>query len=116
MPRAATTTDVFNAVAEPRRRQLLNILKTSEYTVTELVERTRLDQPSTSKHLNVLLRVGLVDVHREGRHMIYSLNPHALRPIHDWTTTFESLWSGKLLNIKQRAEQAARKKKSLEEK
>lgn len=92
MARAATTTDAFNAVAEPRRRQVLDILAGGERTVTELVERLEIPQPLASKHLRVLREVGLVDVRDEGRMRIYRLNAVALKPIHDWVSKYEHEW------------------------
>jgi len=93
MARAATTTDAFNAVAEPRRRQILDVLAGGERPVNDLVERLRVSQPVVSKHLRVLRQVGLVDVRDEGRQRIYSLNGHRLKPIHDWVSGYERLWS-----------------------
>jgi DNA-binding transcriptional ArsR family regulator len=93
MARAATTTDAFNAVAEPRRRQILDILAGGERPVGELVERLRLAQPQVSKHLRVLREVGLVDVRGNGRQRIYRLKSETLKPIHDWVRNYERLWS-----------------------
>jgi len=104
MPRAATTTDAFNAVAEPRRRQILDYLALAERPVGDIVTSLRLEQPSVSKHLGVLRSVGLVRVRRNGRHMFYRTNAEAIRPLHEWTKTFERLWDNQLLRIKQRAE------------
>jgi DNA-binding transcriptional ArsR family regulator len=104
MPRAATTTDAFNAVAEPRRRQILDYLALAERPVGDIVASLRLEQPSVSKHLAVLRSVGLVRVRRNGRHMLYRTNAEAIRPLHEWTKTFERLWDNQLLRIKQRAE------------
>jgi DNA-binding transcriptional ArsR family regulator len=95
MARAATTADAFNAVAEPRRRQILDVLAGGERPVNDLVERLGLAQPQVSKHLRVLREVGLVDVRDEGRHRIYSLNGHRLKPIHDWVQSYERTWSGR---------------------
>ena len=109
MARAATTSDPFNAVAEPRRRQILTFLAADERQVSEIVVAVGLDQPSVSKHLGVLRRVGLVRVRRNGRHRLYRTNAEALRPMHDWTETFERYWSHQLLRVKERAEsQSAR--------
>jgi DNA-binding transcriptional ArsR family regulator len=91
--RAATTTDAFNAVAEPRRRQILDALAAGERPVNELVRLTGLAQPQVSKHLRVLREVGAVDVRDEGRHRLYRLNGHALKPIHDWVKNYERSWS-----------------------
>ncbi|MGB8590040.1 MAG: metalloregulator ArsR/SmtB family transcription factor [Candidatus Acidiferrales bacterium] len=104
MARAATTSDAFNAVAEPRRRDILNYLATRERSVTEIVDAMEMEQPSVSKHLKVLKGVGLVEVRREGRHMLYKVNAVAIRPLHEWTSMFERLWKNQLLRIKERAE------------
>jgi DNA-binding transcriptional ArsR family regulator len=93
MPRAATTADAFNAVAEPRRRQILDILAGGERPVNDLVRQIGLAQPQVSKHLRVLREVGAVDVRDEGRRRLYRLNARALKPIHDWVKTFERSWS-----------------------
>lgn len=93
MARAATTSDVFNAVAEPQRRQILTLLKGEERSVGDLARALGLQQPATSKHLRVLDEVGLVYVRREGKHRIYGLEARGLRPIHEWTSGFEQYWS-----------------------
>ncbi|MGH2961113.1 MAG: ArsR/SmtB family transcription factor [Solirubrobacterales bacterium] len=93
MARAATTADAFNAVAEPRRRQILDALAGGERPVNELVRGLGLAQPQVSKHLRVLREVGAVDVRAEGRQRLYRLNGHALKPIHDWVMNFERAWS-----------------------
>src|SRR2546421_785986 len=93
MARAATTADAFNAVAEPRRRQILDLLADGERPVNDLVRRLRLAQPQVSKHLRVLREVGAVEVRNEGRQRLYRLNGHALKPIHDWVKNYEGLWS-----------------------
>jgi DNA-binding transcriptional ArsR family regulator len=92
MARAATTTDAFNAVAEPRRRQILEALTGGERSVNELVEALGLAQPQVSKHLRVLREVGLVEVREEGRQRRYRLNGEALKPIHDWVSGFAQTW------------------------
>jgi DNA-binding transcriptional ArsR family regulator len=92
MARAATTSDVFNAVAEPRRRQMLELLATGERSVGELVSGLGSTQPQVSKHLRVLLEVELVAVRREGRHRFYRLQGRGLKQIHDWAGRFEPLW------------------------
>ena len=92
MARAATTTDAFNAVAEPRRRQILDLLAGGETSVNELVEQLGLAQPQVSKHLRVLREVGLVEVRDEGRQRMYSLNGRTLKPIHDWVSTYQQAW------------------------
>ena len=104
MARAATTSDVFNAVAEPRRREILGLLVVKELQVGEIVAVLKLDQPSVSKHLRVLRDVGLVHVRRSGRHKLYRTNADAIRPLYEWTKTFERFWSHQLNRIKERAE------------
>lgn len=93
MARAATTADAFNAVAEPRRRQLLELLRSGERPVNDLVAGLRLAQPVVSKHLRVLREVGLVEVRDAGRQRLYRLNAEPLRPMHDWLREFERQWS-----------------------
>src|SRR5688572_3207212 len=93
MARAATTADAFNAVAEPRRREILDLLARGERPVNDLVALLGLAQPQVSKHLRVLREVGLVDVRDEGRHRMYRLNGQALKPIHDWVRTYERTWN-----------------------
>jgi DNA-binding transcriptional ArsR family regulator len=93
MARAATTTDAFNAVAEPWRRQILDILAGGERPVNDLVRLLGLSQPQVSKRLRVLREVGAVDVRDEGRQRLYRLNGHALKPIHDWVKKYERSWS-----------------------
>jgi DNA-binding transcriptional ArsR family regulator len=104
MARAATTSDPFNAVAEPRRRQILTFLAADEREVGEIVVAVGLDQPSVSKHLGVLRRVDLVRVRRNGRHRLYRTNAEALKPMHEWTETFERFWQNQLQRVKERAE------------
>ncbi len=104
MPRAATTSDAFNAVAEPRRRDILNYLALKERSVGDIVTALGLEQPSVSKHLRVLLEVGLVDVRRDGRQKMYRVNAEAIRPLHEWTGTFERFWKHQLERVKERAE------------
>jgi len=105
MARAATNSDPFNAVAEPRRREILKYLANDEREVGQIVLALRLEQPSVSKHLRVLREVGLVRVRRNGRHMLYKTNAQALRPLHEWTGYFEKLWTEQLNRVKDRAEQ-----------
>jgi DNA-binding transcriptional ArsR family regulator len=93
MARAATTADTFNAVAEPRRRQILDLLARGERPVGDLVDELGLAQPQVSKHLRVLREVGAVEVEHDGRRRIYRLNGRALKPIHDWVKTYERTWS-----------------------
>ena len=110
MARAATTSDAFNAVAEPRRREILTFLARDERQVGEIVDALGLDQPSVSKHLGVLRRVNLVRVRRNGRHRLYRTNAAAIQPLHEWAGTFERFWQNQLLRVKERAEaQAATK-------
>jgi DNA-binding transcriptional ArsR family regulator len=93
MARAATTADAFNAVAEPRRRQILDLLADGERPVNDLVAQLRLAQPQVSKHLRVLREVGAVEVRGDGRRRLYRLNGQALKPIHDWVRAYEDTWS-----------------------
>jgi len=93
MARAATTADAFNAVAEPRRRQILDVLAGGERPVNDLVAQLGLAQPQVSKHLRVLRQVGAVDVRGDGRRRLYRLNGEALKPIHDWVRAYEETWS-----------------------
>lgn len=96
MARAATTTDAFNAVAEPRRRQILDVLAGGERPVNDLVRLLGLAQPQVSKHLRVLREVDAVEVRTDGRLRLYRLNGHALKPIHDWVKNYERSWSDRL--------------------
>lgn len=91
--RAATTADVFNAVAEPRRREILDLLMDGERPVNDIVARLDLGQPQVSKHLKVLREVGLVDAREDGRKRVYRLNGRGLKPIHDWVSNYERTWS-----------------------
>lgn len=93
MARAATTADAFNAVAEPRRRQILDVLADGERPVNDLVGLLGMAQPQVSKHLRVLREVGVVDVRNDGRQRVYRLNGRALKPIHDWVRAYERTWS-----------------------
>jgi DNA-binding transcriptional ArsR family regulator len=104
MARAATTTDAFNAVAEPRRRDILNYLALQEQSVGNIVARLGLEQPSVSKHLRVLRDVGLVQARRDGRRILYRVNAEAIRPLHEWTKTFERFWQHQLNRVKALAE------------
>jgi DNA-binding transcriptional ArsR family regulator len=102
---------VFNAIAEPRRRQIIDLLaRHGQQAVGELVHSLRLPQPAVSKHLGVLRRVRVVSVGRRGRSRIYRLNPQRLKPVHDWVKYYERFWSHQLSRIKQRAEQKARER------
>lgn len=109
MARAATTSDAFNAVAEPRRRDILNFLALQERPVNEIVLALGMEQPSVSKHLAVLKDVGLVAARRDGRNMLYRVNAEAIRPLHEWTSTFEKFWKHQLLRVKERAEASDKK-------
>lgn len=104
MPRAATTSDAFNAVAEARRRKILSFLALEERAVGEIVARLGLEQPSVSKHLRVLREVGLVRARRDGRRVLYRTNVEAIRPLHEWTGRFERYWRHQLSRVKERAE------------
>ena len=104
MPRAATTSDAFNAVAEPRRRAILSYLALHERPVGDIVANLCLDQPSVSKHLRVLRSVGLVRMRCDGRQKFYRTNAEAIRPLHEWAGTFERYWGHQLDRIKERAE------------
>ena len=108
MPRAATTTDVFNAIAEPRRREIINLLVGGRaHAVGDLVDTLRIPQPAVSKHLGVLRKVGIVSVSRHGRHRLYRLNAEELKPVHDWVKTYERFWTHQLGRVKERAERKA---------
>lgn len=104
MARAATTSDPFNAIAEPRRRDILDYLMPKERPVGDIAVALSLAQPSVSKHLKVLRDVGLVEVRRDGKQMLYRTNFQAIRPLHEWTSRFEQHWRNQLSRIKERAE------------
>jgi DNA-binding transcriptional ArsR family regulator len=108
MARASTTSDAFNAVAEPRRREILSYLAGAERPVGEIVEALGLPQPSISKHLRVLHNVGLVRMRCQGRQKLYRTNAEAIRPLHEWAGTFERYWQHQLNRVKERAEAMAR--------
>jgi len=108
MARAATTSDSFNAIAEPRRREILTLLVVREHAVSEIVEVLHIDQPSVSKHLRVLRDTGLVRMRCQGRQKFYQTNAEAIRPMHEWTRTFERYWSHQLMRVKERAEVKAK--------
>src|SRR5262245_49038695 len=110
MARAATTSDVFNAVAEPRRRQILDLLARGERPVNDVVHALRAAQPQVSKHLRVLRAVGLVSVRGSGQRRLYTLNGERLKPIHDWVRSFEHFWTRQLDRIKERAERKAKER------
>jgi DNA-binding transcriptional ArsR family regulator len=102
--RASTTSDPFNAIAEPRRRHILELLAAEERSVGDIADALALNQPSVSKHLRVLLDVGLVSARREGRHAMYRTNADRLRTVHDWSAMFAKYWRGQLRRIKAHAE------------
>jgi DNA-binding transcriptional ArsR family regulator len=102
--RATTTSDAFNAVAEPRRREILNFLALEERPVGDIIAALGMEQPSVSKHLRVLRDVDLVHVRRDGRQKFYRTNAEAIRPLHQWSGTFEQFWRHQLIRIKERAE------------
>jgi DNA-binding transcriptional ArsR family regulator len=104
MARASTTSDPFNAIAEPRRREILEFLAGDERSVTEIAHALELAQPSVSKHLIVLRDVGLVSVRRDGKHTLYRTNAETLRTIHEWSGMFAQHWRGQLRRIKTHAE------------
>jgi len=110
MARSPTTSDAFNAVAEPRRRQILDLLSAGELPVNDVVASLGLAQPQVSKHLRVLRAVGLVSVRGSGRQRLYKLNAEHLKEIHDWVRTFEPFWDRQIDRIKERAERMARKR------
>ena len=108
MARAATTLDPFNAIAEPKRRLVLETLAQREMPVNELVAALSWPQPMMSKHLGVLKQVGLVSVRRDGRQRMYRVNAEKLKPIYEWTKMFERYWEHHLDRIKQSAERKAK--------
>jgi DNA-binding transcriptional ArsR family regulator len=111
MPRSPTTADVFNAIAEPRRREIIELLaRRGALTVGVLVATLGLPQPAVSKHLGVLRKVGVVAVIKQGKQRVYSLEAEKLKTVHDWVKTFEELWGHQLDRIKKRAEQRARER------
>jgi DNA-binding transcriptional ArsR family regulator len=115
MARAATTTDVFNAIGESRRREIIGLLNDGqEWAVSDVVARVRLAQPAVSKHLGVLRKVGVVTVVKRGQHRLYRLDAAKLKPVHDWVKTYERYWTLQLSRIKQRAEQKATDKMARE--
>jgi DNA-binding transcriptional ArsR family regulator len=109
MARAATTTDAFNAVAEPRRRQILDVLSGGERPVGDLVALLGVAQPQVSKHLRVLREVGAVEMREDGRRRLYRLNGRALKPIHDWVKAYEQTWSERFDELDQVLEELQRK-------
>ncbi len=108
MSRAATTSDVFNAIAEPRRREIIGLLASGQSrSVNELVAALGLAQSAVSKHLGVLRAVGVVSVQKQGQSRLYALNPAELKPVHDWVKQFDRFWSHQLDRIQERAERKA---------
>jgi len=108
MARAATTTDVFNAIAEPRRREIIGLLDNGqEWAVNDVVVQMKLAQPAVSKHLGVLRKVGVVTVIKRGQHRLYRLDAVQLKQVHDWVKTYERYWTHQISRIKERAEQKA---------
>lgn len=106
MARAATTADVFNAIAEPRRREIIAVLiDGKEHAAGDVVSALRLPQPAVSKHLGVLRKVGIVSVSKCGQLRLYRLNAKELKPVHDWVKTYERFWTNQLDKVKERAEQ-----------
>jgi DNA-binding transcriptional ArsR family regulator len=105
VPRALTTSDPFNAIAEPRRRHILEFIAADERSVGEIAEALELGQPSVSKHLNVLRNVDLVTMRRDGRRILYRANAQTLKTIHDWSGMFAQHWRGQLRRIKAHAEE-----------
>src|SRR5438045_4135227 len=109
MARAATTSDVFNAIAGSRRREIIDLLCDGrETSVTDLVRRLQIPQPAVSKHLVVLRRVRVVSVSRRGRSRLYRLDAQQLKPVHDWVKAYEKFWSHQVNRIRERAEKKAR--------
>ena len=104
VPRASTTSDPFNAIAEPRRRHILELLAGEEKSVSDIAAALEMEQPSVSKHLQVLRSVGLVTLRHEGRRTMYRTHPEALRTVHDWCGMFSQYWRGQLRRIKAHAE------------
>jgi len=109
VPRAATNSDVFNAVAEPQRRAILDLLAAEEHPVGDIVAALDVAQSSVSKHLRVLRDVGLVNVRRDGRQAYYRTNAEAIKPVHEWSARFERYWRQQLARIKERAERTEAK-------
>jgi DNA-binding transcriptional ArsR family regulator len=111
MARTATTHDPFNAVAEPKRRKVLDAIGSDEVSVNELVARLGWSQPTTSKHLGVLKKVGLVRERRAGRQRFYRVNAAQLKPIHDWTQSFQEMWEARFERLNEYLQELQRKEK-----
>jgi DNA-binding transcriptional ArsR family regulator len=108
MTKAALKSDVFSAIAEPRRREIIDMLSGGKpHAVGEIVAALRISQPSVSKHLGVLRNAGIVSVSKQGQHRLYRLNAQELKAVHDWVATFERFWGHQVDRIKQRAERKA---------
>jgi DNA-binding transcriptional ArsR family regulator len=108
MPRKAQAADVFTAIAEPRRREVILVLSNGqEFAVNEIVLRMKMAQPAVSKHLGALRKAGVVTVIKRGQHRMYRLNPQGLKPVHDWVKVFERYWTHQVDQIKERAERKA---------
>jgi DNA-binding transcriptional ArsR family regulator len=108
MARAMTTRDVFTAIAEPRRREIIGLLNDgNDWTVNEVVARVKIGQPGVSKHLGVLRKVGVVTVVKRGQHRVYRLHAAELKTVHDWVKNFERYWTHQLSRIKERSEKKA---------
>jgi DNA-binding transcriptional ArsR family regulator len=111
MTRRAHPADVFSAIAEPRRREVIAVLSNGqEYAVNEIVLRMKMAQPAVSKHLGALRKAGVVTVIKRGQHRMYRLNPEGLKPVHDWVKGFERYWTHQVSRIKQRAESKAKER------
>lgn len=109
MARLATTSDVYNAIAEPQRRSIINLLAKGELSVSDITETLELNQPQASKHLKVLKEVELVDVRKAGKQRFYSLNGDKLKPIHDWVESFAHLWTERFDRLDNYLEELQRK-------
>jgi DNA-binding transcriptional ArsR family regulator len=109
MARRATTSDVYNAVAEPQRRHVINLLAKGELSVSDITETLEFSQPQTSKHLKVLKEVDLVAVRKVGKQRLYSLNGENLKPIHDWIVGFSHLWTERLDRLESYLDELQRK-------
>ncbi|MBX3445087.1 MAG: helix-turn-helix transcriptional regulator [Planctomyces sp.] len=113
MPPPSDSHDIFHAIAEPRRRQIIDLLARNQpVAVGELVDRLQLPQPAVSKHLGVLRRAGIVSVAKQGQHRLYRLEPDNLKPLGDWVKTFERFWGHQLDRIQQRAERLAAQRRA----
>jgi DNA-binding transcriptional ArsR family regulator len=108
MPRTAQPADVFTAIADPRRREVILVLSNGqEYAVNEIVLHMKMAQPAVSKHLGALRKAGVVTMVKRGQHRMYRLNPQGLKPVHDWVKVFERYWTHQVDQIKERAERKA---------